>query len=67
MMQLRSAEVSLLLAPDLPQESALDANVFYRNRLVIQTENQARDWLWMELNDHSSRWVNIKVVDPSGF
>lgn len=67
MMQLRSAEVSLLLAPDLPQENALDANVFYRNGLVIQTENQARDWLWMELNDHSSRWVNIKVVDPAVF
>lgn len=67
MMQLRSAEVSLLLAPDLPQENALDANVFYRNGLVIQTENQARDWLWMELNDHSSRWVNIKVVDPAAF
>ena len=67
MMQLRSAEMSLLLAPDLPQENALDANVFYRNGLVIQTENQARDWLWMELNDHSSRWVNIKVVDPAVF
>ena len=67
MMQFRSAEVSLLLAPDLPQENALDANVFYRNGLVIQTENQARDWLWMELNDHSSRWVNIKVVDPAVF
>ena len=67
MMQLRSAEVSLLLAPDLEQENALDANVFYRNGLVIQTENQARDWLWMELNDHSSRWVNIKVVDPAVF
>lgn len=67
MMQLRSAEVSLFLAPDLPQENALDANVFYRNGLVIQTENQARDWLWMELNDHSSRWVNIKVVDPAVF
>ena len=67
MMQLRSAEVSLLLAPDLPQENVLDANVFYRNGLVIQTENQARDWLWMELNDHSSRWVNIKVVDPAVF
>ena len=67
MMQLRSAEVSLLLAPDLPQENALDANVFYRNGLVIQTENQARDWLWMEFNDHSSRWVNIKVVDPAVF
>lgn len=67
MMQLRSAEVGLLLAPDLPQENALDANVFYRNGLVIQTENQARDWLWMELNDHSSRWVNIKVVDPAVF
>lgn len=67
MMQLRSAEVSLLLAPDLPQENALDANVFYRNGLVIQTENQARDWLWMELNDHSSRWINIKVVDPAVF
>lgn len=67
MMQLRSAEMSLLLAPDLPQENALDANVFYRNGLVIQTENQARDWLWMELNDHSSRWVNIKVVDPAIF
>lgn len=67
MMQFRSAEVSLLLAPDLPQENALDANVFYRNGLVIQTENQARDWLWMELNDHSSRWVNIKVVDSAVF
>ena len=67
MMQLRSAEVSLLLAPDLPQENVLDANVFYRNGLVVQTENQARDWLWMELNDHSSRWVNIKVVDPAVF
>lgn len=67
MMQLRSAEVSLLFVPDLEQDNALDANVFYRNGLVIQTENQARDWLWMELNDHSSRWVNIKVVDPAVF
>lgn len=67
MMQWRSAEVSFLLAPDLPQENALDANVFYRNGLVIETESQARDWLWNELNDHSSRWINIKVTNPLVF
>lgn len=67
MMKLRSAEVSLLLEPNLPQDNAWDANVFYRHGLVVQTEDEARNWLEQQLNDHSSRWISIKVIDPAVF
>lgn len=67
MMQWRSAEVSILLEPDLPQENQPDANVFYRNGLVVYDEEQARNWLWNELNDHTSRWVNVKVANSNTF